>query len=194
MTKTRLSLIVLAAVAAIAIAGCGGNGGSSSELAGFAPPGSLIFVEGNMRPSGELKTNADSVANTIAGEGLGDLIVSKLESSAKDDGEPLDFAREVEPWLGEKASVAFVKLEDGDPSDPVLAIETTDAEAAQEFIDKRAQQSNDPYEDGSYEGIDFKVGGSEENAIGLIDEFVVVAEGETGFKDAIDASRGESLA
>jgi len=194
MIRTRVLPLVLAAVAATAIAGCGGGGGSSASLAGFATPGSLIFVEGKLRPSGELKSNADSVAEAIAGESLGDLIVSKLEKSAKDDGEPFDFAKEVEPWLGEEASVAFTKVEEGNPSDPVVAIETTDAEATQDFVDARAQQGSDPYEDSSYDGIDFKVGGSDENAIGVIDDFLVIAEGKAGFEAAVDASQGESLA
>ncbi len=162
MIRTRLSLPVLAALAAIAIAGCGsGSGGdSNADLAGFAPPGSLIFVEGEVRPSGELKAEVDAIASTVAGiDNLGDRVVSELESSARDDGEPFDFEVEVEPWLGERASVAFRELdEDGDPSNPVVAIEATDADAAQEFIDNQAKQGGE-YEDVSYEGIDFKVGG-----------------------------------
>ena len=93
---------------------------------------------------------------------LGGLIVEELESSASDDGEPVDFAKEVEPWLGEKAGVAFERpRQDGDLTEPVIAVETTDAEATQGFVDAQAEQSKEPYEDVSYEGVDFKVGGSE---------------------------------
>ncbi len=195
MIGTRLVLPVLAATAAIAIAGCGGGGDSSSDPAGFAAPGSLVFVEGKLRPSGELKENVDEIASTVAGvDDLGELIVSELESSARDDGEPVDFAKEVEPWLGEKAGVAFQSLENGDPSDLVIAVETTDAAATQEFIDDQAAQSSDPFEDGSYEGVDFKVGGADDNGVGVIDGFLVIAEGEAGFKAAVDAAQGDSLA
>ncbi len=196
MTRTPLALLALAATAAVAIAGCGGDGESSSDAAGFASPGSLVFVEAEMRPTGEMKADVDEIASTVADvESLGDLIVSELESSAREDGEPVDFAREVEPWLGEKAGVAFRTLdEDGDPSDPVIAVETTDAAATQEFIDDQAEQSSDPFEDGSYEGVDFKVGGPDENGVGVIDDFLVIAEGERGFKAAVDAAQGDSLA
>jgi len=196
MIRHRLALPALAATAAIAIAGCGGGGSDSSTgPAGFATPGSLIFVEGEMRPTGELKANVDAIASTVAdADNLGDLIVSELESSASDDGEPVDFAEEVEPWLGEKAGVAFRTLEDGDPSDPVIAIETTDAAATQEFIDDQAKQSSDPFEGASYKGVDFTVGGSDENGVGVIDDFLVIAEGEAGFKAAVDATQGDSLA
>jgi len=197
MPRTRFVLPALAATAAIAIAiaGCGGGGDPSSDPAGFAAPGSLVFVEAELHPTGELKADVDEIASTVADvDNLGDLIVSELESSAGEDGEPVDFAKEVEPWLGDKAGVAFQKLEDGDPSDPVIAVETTDAAATQEFIDDQAAQSSDPFEDGSYEGIDFKVGGADENGVGVIDDFLVIAEGEKGFKDAVDAAQGESLA
>lgn len=196
MTKPLPVLTVLAATAAIAIAGCGGGSGSSSDLAGFAAPDSLVFVEADLRPTGEMKADVDRIASTVAdADGLGDLVVSELESSASEDGEPLDFAKEVEPWLGEKAGVAFQELdEDGDPSDPVIAVETTDAAATQEFIDDQAAQSDDSFEEGSYEGIDFKVGGADDNGVGVIDDFLVIAEGEKGFKAAVDAAQGDSLA
>lgn len=195
MTKTRLVLLALAAVAAIAIAGCGGGGDSSSDPAGFAAPGSLVFIEGKVKPSGSPASNVDSIASKVAGiDNLGKYIVEQLESSAEEDGEPFDYAKEVEPWLGEKAGVAFKGLKDGNLTEPLVLVETSDAEATRKFIDHQSSQSKDPYKDASYEGIDFKVGGSEENAIGVIDEFLVVAEGEAGFKAAVDASQGNSLA
>jgi Protein of unknown function (DUF3352) len=195
MITTRLSPLVLAALAAVVVAGCGGGGSSGSDPASFAPPGSLVYVEGTLRPSGSLKSNTDAVTQTIAGvDNLGEFVVEELESSARGEGEPFDFEKEVEPWLGEKAGVAFKGLEEGNLTEPVIVIETTDAEATQEFIDNQSQQSKVPYKDASYEGIDYKVGGSEENAIGIVGDSLVIAEGEAGFKAAVDASKGESLA
>lgn len=196
MIKTRLFLPVLAALAAIAVAGCGSSSdSSSSDLAGFASPGSLVFVEGKLKPSGEVKSNTDAIAQTVAGvDNLGEFIVEELESSANDDGEPFDYAKEVEPWLGEKASVAFKGLKEGDLTEPLVAIQTTDPDATGEFVDNQSGESKDPYKDASYEGIDFKVGGSEGNAIGVVGDSLLIAEGEAGFKAAVDASQGDSLA
>ena len=196
MIKTRLVLPALAASAAIAIAGCGDSDSSSSDLAGFAPAGSLVFVEGKVQPSGELSSNVDALAQTIGGvDDLGGLIVEELESSAEEDGEPVDFAKEVEPWLGEKAGVAFERLDgDDDLTEPVIAVESTDAEATQDFIDAQAEQSKEPYEDVSYEGVEFKVGGAEDSAYGLVEDKLLIADDEAAFKQAVDASSGESLA
>jgi len=198
MIKIRPSISVLAVLAVLAIAGCGSSsdGSSSSDVgpATLAAPGSLVYVEGNLKPTGALKSNVDSVANKIAGiDDLGEFVVSELESSAHGDGESVDFATEVEPWLGKTAGVAFERLEDGELSDPLIAIETTNAKATQEFIDKKASGGKDSYKDLSYQGVDFKVGGSEGNAVGVIGEWAVIAAGEKAFKAAVDASGGDSL-
>ncbi len=197
MVKIRSSIPVLAAIMALLVAGCGGGSDSSSGgsgLADLASPGSLVFAEAQLQPKGELKQNTDSVAKSFTGgEGLGAFVISELESSARQDGESLDFAKEVEPWLGAKGGVAFEHLEGGELSEPLIAIETTNTAAAQSFIDKRASQGKNPSKDVSYEGVKFKVGGSEDNAVGLIGETVVLAQSEKEFKAAVDASKGESL-
>ncbi len=196
MLRTRFTIFALAALAVVSVAGCGGGESpSGSGLAGFASPGSLVFVEGKLKPTGELKANVDSIANRLAGvRSLGEFVISKLESSAREEGESFDYAKEVEPWLGEEGGVAFERLQDGELSEPLIAVQTKDAEATQAFVDKRTRESSDPSKDVSYEGIDFKVGGSENNAVGVIDEALVLAGSEKEFKAAVDASNGESLA
>jgi hypothetical protein len=198
MVKFRYAIPVFVAIAALLAAGCGSSSSDSSsggsELANLASPGSLVFVEGQLQPQGELKQNVDSVAKSFTGgEGLGQFVISELESSARAEGESLDFAKEVEPWLGEKGGVAFEHLDGGELSEPLIAIQTTNATPAQAFIDKHAKQGKSPSKDVSYEGVEFKVGGPEDNAVGLIGETVVLAQSEKEFKAAIDASKGESL-
>jgi len=199
MVKIRYAIPALVAIVALFVAGCGSSSSSSdsssgSDLANLAAPGSLVFVEGQLQPKGELKQNVDSVAKSFTGgEGLGAFVISELESSARQDGESLDFAKEVEPWLGEKGGVAFEHLVAGELSEPLIAIQTTNPTSAQAFIDKRAKQGKDPSKDVSYKGVEFKVGGPENNAVGLIGETVVLAQSEKEFKAAVDASKGESL-
>jgi hypothetical protein len=198
MVKIRYAIPVLVAIVALFVAGCGGSSdsdsSSGSELANFASPGSLVFAEGQLQPKGELKQNVDSVAKSFTGgEGLGQFVISELESSAQAEGESLDFAKEVEPWLGERGGVAFEHLDAGELSEPLIVIEATDSASAQAFIDKRTGQGKSPSKDVSYEGVEFKVGGPEDNAVGLIGETVVLAQSEKEFKAAVDASKGESL-
>jgi uncharacterized protein DUF3352 len=200
MVKFRYAIPVLVAIAALlVVVGCGGGSSSDSssggsELANLASPGSLVFVEAQLQPTGELQQNTDSVAEAFTGgEGLGQFIISELESSARSEGESLDFAKEVEPWLGERGGVAFEHLDAGELSEPLIAIQTTNAASAQAFIDKRAKQGKSPSKSVSYEGAKFELGGPEDNAVGLIGETVVLAQSEKEFKAAVDASKGESL-
>jgi hypothetical protein len=194
MTSRPLLAALTAAALTVLPAGCGG-GSSGSKVADLAPAGTPVFVEGTLKPSGELKSDTDAIAAQVAGiDNLGDYIVTKLESSAKDDGEPFDFAKEVEPWLGERAGIFFEKLEGDEFSGVGAIVESTDTGATQEFVDTQVKSGDEPYRAASYEGVDYELGGSEGNAIGVVGDFLVIAEGERVFKEAVDASDGESLA
>jgi hypothetical protein len=192
--KLRLALAAASVGALFAFAGCGG-GSSGGDPASLAPAGSPIFVQGSVRPSGELKSNADAVAQKVGGiENLGDFVVEKLEGSARAEGEPFDFEKEVEPWLGERAGAFFERLDEGNATDFGLLVESTDTEATREFIEDQAKASKSPYVKKSFEGVEYELGGSEEHAIGVVGGFLVMAEGEKELKDVVDASNGESLA
>ena len=97
-------------------------------------------------------------------------------------------------WLGEKA---------GSPSNASTARNSRTGdrdpdhrpEATQEFIDKRTEQSKDPYKDVSYEGRRLQGRRLRRGqAVGVIGDCVVIADGEKAFKAAVDAAGGDSLA
>jgi hypothetical protein len=195
-SRPPFAALAVAALIVLLAAGCGdGDGSSGSEVAELAPPRTPVFVEGVLRPTGELKSDTEAAAERIAGiDNLGELVVSELESSAEEDGEPVNFDKEIEPWLGERAAVFFERLEDDDLTGFGIVVESTDAEATQELIDTRVESSDEPYRAVSYEGIDFQLGGPDENAIAVVGDFLLVAEGEKVLRDAVDAFKGDSLA
>lgn len=192
--RPALALLTAAVTSAAIAAGCGDEGSSGSKVAELAPAGVPIFAEAALQPAGELKANTDAAAQKIAGvDDLGALIVEELESAAADDGEPVDFEREVEPWLGEHGAAYW---DNGDTDEANLIVETEDADLTQEFIDHQVEQSKDAYESKSYEGVDYVFGGDGGNdAVGVVGDFLLATEGERRFKQAVDASEsGESLA
>jgi hypothetical protein len=193
--KARLVLLVPAALAALAIAGCGGGGGGEGgDPASLAPAAAPLFIEGTVRPEGELQANVESLAQRLAGiDDLGGLIVGELESSASDSGEEFDYEQEVEPWLGKDGGLFFQRYDGDDFSGYGVIVQTTDAGASQSFLDKQAKQSEDPFRDASYEDVDYKVE-EDGTSIGVVEDFVVIAEDEQSFKAAVDASADESLA
>lgn len=197
MTKTRFAPLVLAAAAALALlAGCGGgSSSSSSDPATLASPQAPLYIEGTVRPGGSLAANIDSLSSRIAGiDNLGDEIVSQLESSASDSGEPFDYETEVAPWLGEKAGLAIRHFDGNDFSGYVMAIQSTDTAATQDFVDKQVGGKDEPATKGSYEGVDYDVESDDGTTLGVIGDFLVIAEDEQLFKDTVDVSGEESLA
>ncbi|HEU4392732.1 MAG TPA: DUF3352 domain-containing protein [Solirubrobacterales bacterium] len=196
--KARLVPRVAAAATALTfvLAGCGGGSGDSgSDPASLAPPRSPLYIEAAVQPEGKLKTDVEALAESIAGvDDLGGLIVSELESSAGDSGEELDFEKEVAPWLGEKGGLFFEDFDGEDFHRYGIAIQTTDAAASQDFVDKQSEEGDDPVEDGSYEGVDYKIESDDGTTLGVVGDFLAIAEDERTFKQMVDASGGESLA
>jgi hypothetical protein len=193
--KPRLLLLATATTAALAVAGCGGSGDSGSDPAALAPPKSPLFIEASVRPEGELKSNIEALAKSIGGvDDLGGLIVSEIESSASDSGEEFDYAKEVEPWLGEKGGLFFQEYDGDDFEGYGAAIQSTDTEATQDFIDKWAEDSDEAPEAGSYEGVDYEVQADDGTTLGVLGDFFAFAEDTETFKQMVDASNGESLA
>jgi uncharacterized protein DUF3352 len=195
MPRVRLSIPALAVAASLVVVGCGSDDDSAgTQLSGLAAPGSLVFVEAKLKPSGDLKSNVDSIAKRLTGvSSLGGFVISELEGATQEDGDSFDFSREVEPWLGERGGIAFERLVDGELSEPLIAVQTKEPKATQAFVDAQTAKSNDPSKDVSYKGVEFKVGGSDNDAIGVIGDALVLADNRKEFKAAVDASQGESL-
>jgi hypothetical protein len=200
LVKARflLLLLLLLTVAAAALAagcGAGGDAGSGDNPAALAPPRAPVFIEAAVRPEGELKSNVEALAESIAGiDDLGGLVVTELEQSAGDSGEEFDYAKEVEPWLGEKAGIFLDEYDGDDFSEYGIAVQTSDTDATQAFVDKQSKSDAGPAEDGSYEGVDYKIERDDGMTVGVIDDFLAFAEDERAFKAMVDASGGDSLA
>jgi hypothetical protein len=191
--KTNLVPSILAALAAaFALASCGGGDGSGTDPAAVAPPQAPLFLEATLQPDAETGEAIESLAQRIAGvDDLGELIVSELEDGA---GDPIDFETEIEPWLGEQAGL-FLNSYDGDDFEGYgIAVQTTDADAAWEFVqDNVEERGKPPAEDATYEDVEFKIE-DDGTAVGVVDGLVVLAEDKAVFEEAVDASGGESLA
>lgn len=196
--KVRLVPVILAALLALAIAGCGGggdSGGGEAELAAVAPPKTPLYIEFALQPEGETKANIEALAQELAGvSDLGGLIESELESSAADEGEEVDIEKDVKPWLGKQGAFIFPEYKNEDFNEAVAAIQVTDAGEAEDFIDAHAKSHGEPDENGSYEGVDFKIEKDDGQSIGVVGEELVLADNEALFKQVVDASNGESLA
>ncbi len=195
--KLRLVLpALLVALAALFVAGCGGGDDESSggsDPAGVVPATAPIFIDFTLQPEGETKQNIDALAQKIAGiDNVGDLIISELESSASSSGDEFDFEKEVEPWLGDKGGLFLQEYKGDDFEGYGAAIQTSDEDAAREFINEQIEADDEEVKDGSHEGVDFKVE-EDETTFGVFEGLVVMAENEAIFKTMVDAANSENL-
>lgn len=196
VTNSAAVAALLFAAVALIVAGCGGGGGSSDkEPAEAAPPDASVFVEATIRPDDEVAENVNSLARQVAGvNDVGAMIVEELESSAAGEGNQLDFEKEVEPWLGEKAGI-FMREYDGDDFHAVGGVlQVEDEGEAEEFIDSRIDDGEaEDLEEGSFEGVDFK-SDEEGTTYGFTEGLLLLGETEANFKEAVEALDGENLA
>lgn len=193
--KTWYVPIVAAATLALAVAGCGGGSDSSSDPASVVPPGAPVFIEAKLQPEAKIAADVEALAERIAGvDNLGQEIIGELESSVDPGQEPLDYAKEIEPWLGENAAIYLESYDGDDFKTGGAAIATTDSGAAEEFLEKRLKEGGD-VKSASYEGVDYFIDTAEEGeTFGVDGGFVLFGETESAFKQMVDASGGESLA
>jgi hypothetical protein len=199
MRRTLLPRLVAALVACAAvtvpIAGCGdsssssGSGGSAgADPAAFLPASAPVYVEAQVQPTGDLKTSATTVAGKILRTGdPGGKIVGLIDQRLKDDG--VSYAKDIAPWLGQRAGLAVTAVGAGgkDP-DVVAAIASTDDDAARTFVDGRSGASSR-----TYRGVRYRYKAADDLAVAVVDHAVVVGT-ERGFKSAIDARTGDTLA
>ena len=194
---TKILLAVFAALA-IALAGCGDEGSdSASGPASVIPEDMVFYFEATIRPEGEQAENLDELVS-----GLGELpligsvgdprdfAIQQLEAEAANAGIEFSYEEDIEPWLGEKAGFGATEDEDGETRF-VIALETTDEDAARESIESLLAQGN-PTEEGEYEGVSYLALPDDSVRLGVFDGHVVFAPA-ADFEAAVDASGGESL-
>src|SRR5262249_44034272 len=98
------------------------------------------------------------------------------------------FARDVEPWLGDKVAAAALTL--GRGGDKVVVAASRDDAEAQAALRRIAPDAATRTDRGVSYRVDTKQHGF---AAGVVGDDVVLG-GENGLKAAIDASKGDSLA
>ena len=185
------------ALAALAPAGCGEeeSAGTGAELADLAAPDAAIYAEALVRPEGEQREEIEAALGTLLGtDDPGGFIVSELEQESEQEGTPTDYSEDVLPWLGERAS-AFASSFGGEGEATYASVvETTDPEAAAVASLAMVEESGEPFEEKSYEGIDYLLEESEDfPASGIVDGHLVGGS-EAGFEAVVDAAAGEGLA
>jgi Protein of unknown function (DUF3352) len=196
-------LISLLLPAAAVLAGCGGGGGTTASFTGpdpaaMTPANAPFFGEVVVRPQGDQKEALqDALSKLLATDDPGGFFIRQLNSELAVPGSDKGLSYDdIEPWLGQRAGLfltSFKKDEEGaSVAQGAGLVATTDPAATQRAIDKA--EAADPTDDRkrTYKGFDYALDRNGQ-AAGIVGDFLVVGD-EQGFKKAVDASEGDSLA
>jgi hypothetical protein len=196
--RLKAASVSLAAVsAALALAGCGDDDeGSASGLTSLVPADVPLYIEAEVRPEGADREAIESLSSKLAGiDDPGGMIIEELERSAAEEGEDVTYSEDIEPWLGERAGLFIGSFEglgvSEDPEQFGGVIETTDEDAASAFVEEAADAEDD-VDEGSYEGVDYRIDAEDGTAVGVVEGQLVIAD-EESFRQVVDASGDESL-
>jgi hypothetical protein len=191
----RMSALAVLAAVAIPVAGCGDSSSSSgssanagADPAAFLPASAPVYVEAQVQPTGDLKANATTVAGKILRTAdPGGKLVGLIDKGLKDDG--ASYAKDIAPWLGQRAGLAITGVgAGGKDADVVAAVASKDDGAAQKFVDARKGGT-----DREYRGVKYRYKADDDLAAAVVDHAVLLGT-ERGFKSAIDARSGDTLA
>ena len=189
----RAALLALICLSLAVLAGCGGGSASGGDdPASAVPANAAMYLDATVRPDGELRDDAlaaaGKVLRTSDPQAKIDELVAKLFAESEEP--KLDYARDVEPWLGEKVALWAAPSGGDDDFRGAIVASATDTEAAQEAIDRAVKGSDKTFTERSYEGVDYQV--SETGAAGVVEDFVVLGT-EAEFKRTVDAAKGDGL-
>ena len=191
--KRPVATSALAAlVAAALVAGCGSDDeGADTGAASIVPASAPVYFDVAVKPEGGAKEDAEAALGTILKtDDPGTAIVDQIEQQASQDDADFDYARDIEPWLGETFSVFLTTIgADSSDSEGAFAFETSDPEKALEFFKSAEDATGETKE---YEGIEYEFD-TDGDVLGRVDDFIVGGD-EASFKAAVDAADEDSLA
>ncbi|HEX2105597.1 MAG TPA: DUF3352 domain-containing protein [Solirubrobacteraceae bacterium] len=185
--RRLLALAVAPLAAAAAIAGCGSSGAGETDPAGLVPASAPVYLEAVVNPDDQEAGDARAALSKILRTSEpGAKLVQLIDRGGRREG--IRFEQDIEPWLGDRVGVgvlAFARRE----ADTVVVAPSTDNDKAQEAIDKLLEGGDER----TYRDVDYLVDGDDGTAAGIVGDAVVIGT-EPGFKSAVDASKGSSLA
>jgi len=186
-SRRRLPAVLAALVtAAGAVAGCAGSSGagSGSDPAAAVPASAPVYAEAVVAGAGKEQQDAQAALGKILGttDPQGQVV-------ALFDQGGVQFARDIQPWLGDRVGAAALTL--GKKGDKIVVAASRDDAAATAALGRILPGASER----SYRGVSYRVATKDGRplAAGVVGDAVVFGS-ENGLKAAVDASKGSSLA
>ena len=155
----------------------------------YIPSDALVYSSINLRPGAGQINNARSVGDLLRSDDFMDEEDDLLDDVEDETGiHPLD---DVTSWLGTDVTFALLDLdEDEDLIEWTLMVQISDRDEAHDFVDKLLEYLEDElyteFDDDEIGGADVWIADDEAVAIGLTDEYLLIADSEDTIEDMLD--------
>jgi hypothetical protein len=195
----RRLILLLVLPATLAIAACSSSGSAASggaDPAAAVPRGVPAYLEVSLRPQGDARDGALAAAGKVlhTGDPAG-RIRELLQQAGRMDGVNVDFAKEIEPWLGDRAGAWFAPPAAGQAAGKPgggMVVAVRDSAAAGKSLRAILAREGEKLTARSAGGRDYEVG-SDGTALAFTDAYAIVGtEGEV--KRALATLDGDGLA
>ncbi|MFF0271049.1 DUF3352 domain-containing protein [Kribbella sp. NPDC004536] len=160
--KKRGKLIPIVAALAMVLVVAGGGifaygklGGGGKQPADVLPGTAVGYARVDLNPSAGQKVNAirflmkfpsvkDNLGLTGDQDDLKQKLFEQIKKSAGDDLADVDYAKDIKPWLGDRAGFAALPPAEGKSSPvPIVAVQVKDQDAANKGMDKLLAKEDD---------------------------------------------------
>jgi hypothetical protein len=201
----------LLAAAALAVTACGSSSstGTTADPAGAVPASAPVYAGADLRPAGTEKANALAAGQDLTHQA--DPYVRLLAALQVPGGPPLDFSRDVSPWLGPHGGIFLSSLSSAGTLLPLLehgllgtassagafpfgaghaqgaiVLDTSDLSKATSFVESQAKAAG--AHAASYRGVAYQLT-TTGIAFGVVHRFVVIGS-ESGLHSVVDTTLG----
>jgi Protein of unknown function (DUF3352) len=175
-----VGLVVLVVVLVLVLSGSGDTP-PANKAAKLVPPGTLVYLNASTDPSRDGVKRALHLAGRFPGFGqVRDALERRLGTRAG----PIDFNRQVRPWLGNEAALAILPATAG-ASQSEIVLDVRDRGKAEKFLTQTAGAASTT----KYRGVEIRRYGTVATAF-VSGELVIAPE--TIVRGAIDRSQGRA--
>ncbi|MCW2927871.1 MAG: hypothetical protein JWM86_1839 [Thermoleophilia bacterium] len=194
-TRFGIAAVAITGAAFIA-AGCGGSGGGSaasdaatnSKALDYVPKDAIGYAVFDTDFSGDNWKQFSKLAGAFDKDFEG--VEQELSKEAKDSKDPVDFEKDVDPWLGKTGGAALLAVtKDGDDAEFFAWVEIDDRKKFDDFAKDR-----DEFKKGDKVG-DFTTYTStddDEMVLGVSDDLAIITDSEAQLKETVEYD-GDSI-
>lgn len=189
---------LLLILATLALAACGTAGDDEKAAAGagaatVAPAGAIAYGEVLVRPGGDVEKGVSTALRRILRVEDPGAELRRLLDEETEDGDRNLYTRGFEPWLGDTIGGFLIDGGTGEDPDGAVVAAIRDRVAAEAWL-AQLRRDGDLRRGGTYEGVAYDLDSEEDAApIAIVGDFMVGGTME-GFRAAVVASKGRSLA